>query len=71
MSKSSDRVVDALIRAGEEPAIVVEPLWWQQTDLYWELPFYAEMGVCCWGLSGTPDWQPAREQLWAIQEDLA
>lgn len=44
-------------------------LWWQQTDVYWHLPFFAEMGFCCEDLAGE-DWNAAREQLWAIREGL-
>ena len=43
-------------------------LWWEQTDAYWELPFFAEMGVV-----SDPDRAAAlamREQLWAIRENL-
>ncbi len=61
----------ALVAAGEIPVSAMNPFWWEQIDAYWALPFYAEMNLCCIGLSGTDDWQAAREQLWAVREDLA
>jgi hypothetical protein len=41
-------------------------LWWEQTDWYWELPFYAEMGMR--PVVDREDWLAAREQLFAMRE---
>ncbi len=59
-------------RSGEtfapEPA---DPFWWEGTASYWELPFYAEMNLCCEGLlDNYGEMLAAREQLWAIREKL-
>lgn len=49
--------------SANEPAV---RLWWEQTTVHWELPFFTEMGF-----SVLPEWheyQAAREQLWAMRE---
>lgn len=44
--------------------------WWEQTSVYWELPFFAEMGICCPELGlDRGDELAAREQLWFIREE--
>lgn len=68
---SAKKNAEALVRAGETEDTPHQLFWWQQGTDYWNLPFYAEMDCCCEGLAGDPgDWQAAREQLWAMREDL-
>lgn len=45
--------------------------WWRFTPDYWDLPFYAEAGLCCDAMTDKDDALAAREQLWAIREGLA
>jgi hypothetical protein len=49
--------------------VVEGRLWWEQSSVAWELPFYSELG-----LTPPPDRDDAlaaREQLWAIRERLS
>jgi hypothetical protein len=43
-------------------------LWWEQTEAYWHLPFYAEAGACCEIMGDTDNMLCGREQLWALRE---
>ena len=45
-------------------------LWWDQQSEYWELPFYAEMGIFMPFPQDRGNELAAREQLWAVREDL-
>lgn len=49
----------------EEP---VKPLWWESTEAYWDLPFYADAGLNCEAQLNRDDELAGREQLWAIRE---
>lgn len=41
-------------------------LWWEQTTVFWELPFYSDIGFN--QLPDRDDSLAAREQLWAMRE---
>ena len=45
------------------------PLWWEGTQDYWNLPFFAEMNACCDAQNNPDDALAAREALWAIREN--
>jgi hypothetical protein len=50
----------------EGPGVIEGRLWWEQTDVYWDLPFYSEFG-----LTQPPERDAmlaAREQLFALRE---
>lgn len=50
------------------PDATRDALWWEGKQEYWDLPFYAEMGMCCEAMLKRDDELAAREQLWAIRE---
>lgn len=50
----------------EGPGVIEGRLWWEQTDVYWDLPFYSEMGLTA--LPDRDDALAAREQLFALRE---
>lgn len=50
----------------EGAGVIDGRLWWEQSDVYWDLPFFSEMGLC-----PIPDRDAniaAREQLFAMRE---
>ncbi len=47
------------------------PMWWSFTDVYWVLPFYAEMGYPPAMPDDRDNHLAGREQLWAEREGLA
>ena len=51
----------------EGPGVIEGRLWWEQTDVYWDLPFYAEMGFTA--LPDRDEALAAREALWALREN--
>lgn len=45
--------------------------WWQGSEVYWELPFFSEAGLCCDAMCDVNNQLACREQLWAFREGLA
>lgn len=57
----------ARVQPGEKPGISADGrLWWEQSSVYWELPFFTEMGFT--PLPERDEMLAAREQLWAMRE---
>lgn len=59
---------EAAARAHVEASRPARRLWWEQNSAYWDLPFYAEAGICCDAMGNRGDELAGREQLWAIRE---
>lgn len=59
---------EGLVRAGEVPKF-----WWVNTEIQWYLPAFSETGLLGAEFINEDyvNWLAAREQLWAIRENLA